>query len=149
MKTNPAWETVTESFSSRYLFVRMLKTEWIIRRKEAIIMLTVLAVFCTLLSAHHNPFKSILYKSITVRVELLWQQCDWSLLLRGKPRYRKVCWLPCSNLVQGAARVGLWQLLHLVLMLCYLCWVFDMITGTDIGDPKRLFHSLTKYNAKK
>lgn len=60
-----------ESFSSRHLFVRMLKTEWITRRKETIIMLTVLAVFWTLLSAHHNPFKSILCKSITVRVELL------------------------------------------------------------------------------
>lgn len=149
MKSNPAWETVRESFSSRYLLVRMLKTEWITRRKETIIMLTGLAVFWTLLGVHHNPFKSILCKSIIVRVELLWQQCNWSLLLRGKLRYRQVCWLPCSNLVPGATRVGLLQLLHLVLTLCYLCWVFDMITGTDIDDPKRLLHSLTKYSAKK
>lgn len=149
MKSNPAWETVRESFSSRYLLVRMLKTEWITRSKETIIMLTGLAVFWTLLGVHHNPFKSILCKSIIVRVELLWQQCNWSLLLRGKLRYRQVCWLPCSNLVPGATRVGLLQLLHLVLTLCYLCWVFDMITGTDIDDPKRLLHSLTKYSAKK
>lgn len=149
MKSNPAWETVRESFSSRYLLVRMLKTEWITRRKETIIMLKGFAVFWTLLGVHHNPFKSILCKSITVRVELLWQQCNWSLLLRGKLRYRQVCWFPCSNLVPGATRVGLLQLLHLVLMLCYLCWVFDMITGTDIDDPKRLLHSLTKYSAKK
>lgn len=151
MKSNPAWETVKrleeKTFSCRYLLVRMLKTEWITRRKETIIMLTGLAVFWTLLGVHHNPFKSILCKSITVRVELLWQQCNWSLLLRGKLRYRQVCWLPCSNLVPGATGVGLWQLFHLVLTLCYesLTWSQELI----LMIPKDYFTHLKNTVLKK
>lgn len=139
MKNNAAWATVRESLSSRYLS-GCWKPSRSQRRKQSPHSQRLLCLQ-PLLSAHSNPFKSLLRKSVTLTVELIWQLCNWAFLRGGKLRHRKVYSFLCSNHIQGSARVG-HQRLHLVIMLCYLCCVFNMITETHIDDPNDYFTPL-------